>query len=179
MPIGLMMLTIYLILCCPFLLLPSVFPGSQSFPMNQLFALGSQIIGGSASTSEYSGLISCRIDWFDILAVQGTLKSPLQHNSSKTSILQRSAFFTALLSHRYMTIGKSIALTIGTFVSKVMSLLFNMQSRFVTAFLPRNKQLLISWMQSPSTMIYNFSWYNKKTCTITLPVIRVFGFDLL
>ena len=125
--------------------------------MNQLFALGSQIIGVSASASQYSGLISFRIDWFDLLAVQGTLKSPLQHNSSKTSILQHSAFFMVLLSQLYMTIGKTIALTIGTFVSKVMSLLFNMQSRFVIAFLPRNKQLLISWLQSPSTVIYNFS----------------------
>ena len=125
--------------------------------MNQLFALGSQIIGVSASASQYSGLISFRIDWFDLLAVQRTLKSPLQHNSSKTSILQHSAFFMVLPSQLYMTIGKTIALTIGTFVSKVMSLLFNMQSRFVIAFLPRNKQLLISWLQSPSTVIYNFS----------------------
>ena len=104
-------------------------------------------------SSEYSGLISFRIDWLDLLATQGTLKSLLQHHSSKASILQCSAFFIVRLSHPYMTTEKTIALTIWTFVSKVMSLLFNMLSRFVIAFLPRSKRLLISWLQSPSAGI--------------------------
>ena len=101
-------------------------------------------------SNEYSGLISCRIDWLDLLAVQGTLKSLLQHHSSRASILQRSAFFMVQLSHPYKTTGKIIALIRQSFVGKVMSLLFNMLSRFVTSFLPRSKKLLISWLQSPS-----------------------------
>ena len=105
------------------------------------------------SFNEYSGLISFRIDWFDLLAVQGTLKSLLQHHSSKASILRCSAFFTVQLSHPYMTTGKTIALTRPTFVGKVMSLLFNMLSWLVIAFLPRSKHLLISWLQSPSAVI--------------------------
>ena len=102
-----------------------------------------------SSSKDYSGLISFRIDWFDLLAVQGTLKSLLQHHSSKASILQHSAFFMVHLSHPYMSIWKTIALTIQTFLSKMMSLLFNMLSRFVIAFLLRGKHLLISWLQSP------------------------------
>ena len=102
---------------------------------------------------EYSGLISFRRDWLDLLAVQGTLKSLLQHHSSKASILRCSAFFMVQLSHPYMTTGKTIALTRWTFTSKVMSLLFNMLSRFVIAFLPRSKRLLISWLQSPAAVI--------------------------
>ena len=105
-------------------------------------------------SNEYSGLISFRIDWFDLLAVQGTPKSLLQHHSSKPSILQPSDFFIVQLSHPYMTTGKTIALTRWTFVSKVMSLLFNMFSRFVIAFLPRRKHLFISWLQSPSAVIF-------------------------
>ena len=104
-------------------------------------------------SNEYSGLISFRMDWLYPLAVQGTLKSLLQHHSSKASILQCSAFFTVQLSHPYMTTGKTIALTRRTFVGKVMSLLFNMLSRFVIAFLPRSKCLLISWLQSPTALI--------------------------
>ena len=104
-------------------------------------------------SNEYSGLISYRMDWLDLLAVQRTLKSLLQHHSSKASILQRSAFFIVQLSHPYVTIGKTIALTRWTFVGKVMSLLFNMLSGFVTDFLPRSKCLLISWLQSPSAVI--------------------------
>ena len=104
-------------------------------------------------SNEYSGLISLKIDWFDLLAVQGTLKSLLQHHSSKASILWRSAFFIVQLSHPYMTTGKTIALTRWTFVSKVMSMLFNKLSRFVIAFLPRSKHLFISRLQSPSTVI--------------------------
>ena len=104
-------------------------------------------------SKEYSGLISFRTDWFDLLAVQGTLKSLLQHHSPKASVLQHSAFFIVQLSHAYLTTGKTIGLTRQIFVSKIMSLLFNMLSRLVTAFLPRSKHLLISWLQSPSAVI--------------------------
>ena len=125
--------------------------------MGQIFTSGGQSIGVSASTSflpiEHPGLISFRMDWLDLLAVQGTLKSLLQHHSSKASILRCSAFFTVQLSHPYVTIGKTIALTRWTFVAKVMSLLFNMLSRLVITFLPRSKGLLISWLQSPSAVI--------------------------
>ena len=126
--------------------------------MSQFFTTGGQSIGASALASvlpisEYSGLISFRIDWLDIIVVQGTLKSLLQHHSSKASILQRSAFFIVQLLHPYMTTGKTIALTTQTFVSKIISLLFNMLSRLVIAFLPRSKFLLISWLQSPSAVI--------------------------
>ena len=122
--------------------------------MSQFFTSGGQIFYWSFSFSispsnEYSGLISFRIDWFDLLAVQGTLKSPLQHHSSKASILRCSAFFMAQLSHPYMTTGKTIGLTRWNFVGKIMSLLSNMLSRLVIAFLPRSKRLLISWLQSP------------------------------
>ena len=105
-------------------------------------------------SNEYSGLISLRIDWLDLLALQGTLKSLLQHHSLKASILQCSAFLIVQLSHLYMTIGKTIALTRWTFVGEVMPLLLNMLSRLITAFLPRSKQLLISWLQSPSAVIF-------------------------
>ena len=104
-------------------------------------------------SKEHPGLISFRMDWLDLLAVQGTLKSLLQHHGSKASILQRSAFFTVQLSHPYMTTGKTIALTRWTFVGKVMSLLLDMLSRLVITFLPRSKHLLISWLQSPSAVI--------------------------
>ena len=104
-------------------------------------------------SNEYSGLVSFRIDWLDLLAVQGTLKSLLQHHSSKASILQHSAFFIVQLSHPHMTTGKTIALTKWTFVGKVMALLFNMLSRLVIALLPRSRCLLISWLQSPSAVI--------------------------
>ena len=104
-------------------------------------------------SKEHPGLISFRVDWLDLLAVQGTLKSLLQHHSSKASILQRSAFFTVQFSHPYMTTGETIALTRWTLVGKIMSLLFNMLSRLVITFLPRSKHLLISWLQSPSAVI--------------------------
>ena len=107
----------------------------------------------SSPSNEYSGLISFRINWFDLLAVQGTLKSLLQHHSSKVLILQHSAFFIVQLSHSYVTTGKTIALTRWNFVGKVISLLFNMLSRLVITFLPRSKHLLISWLQSPSAVI--------------------------
>ena len=122
------------------------FPASGSFQMSRLFASGGQSFNISPS-NEHSGLISFRMDWMDLLAVQGTLKSLFQHHSSKASILWRSAFFTVQLSHPYMTTGKTIALTRRTFVGKVMSLIFNMLSRLVITFLPRSKRLLISWLQ--------------------------------
>ena len=128
-----------------------------SFPMSQLFESGGQSIRVSASASvlpmNNPGLISFMMAWLDLLAVQGALKSLLQHHSSKVSILQHSAFFTVQLSHPYMTTEKTIALSRRTFVGKVMSLLFNMLSRLVVTFLPRSKRLLISWLQSPSTVI--------------------------
>ena len=147
----------HLTLCHPLLLLTSIFPSIRVFS-NELAVrirrpkYWSFSFSISPST-EYSGLISFSIDWFDLLSVQRTLKSLLQHPSSKVSILQRSAVFIVQLSHPYMTTGKTIVLTIQTFVGKVMSLLFNMLSRFVIAFLPRSKRLLISWLQSPSTVI--------------------------
>ena len=129
--------------------------------MNQLLTSGGQLQHQRFSFSisqpnEYSGLISFRIDWFDRLAVQRTLKNLLQHYSSKASILWHSPFFIVQLSHPYMTTGKTIALTRQTFVGKVMSLLFNMLSRLIIAFLPRSKHLLISWLQSPSAVILEF-----------------------
>ena len=122
-------------------------------------------------SNEYSGLIAFRIDWLDLLAVQGTLKSLLQHHSSKASILRRSTFFTVQLSHPYMTIGKTIALTRWTFVGKVMSLLLNMLSRLVITFLPRSKRLLISWLQSPSAVILEPPKIKSVTVSIVSPSI--------
>ena len=125
--------------------------------MSQLFPSGGQSIGvfsfNISPSNEHSGPISFRMDWLDFLAVQGALKSLLQHHSSKASIFQCSAFFIVQLSHRYMTTGKTIALTKHTFVDKVMSLLFNILSRLVITFLPRSKPLLISWLQSPSVSV--------------------------
>ena len=125
------------------------FPASRSFPMNLFFASGGQ----SSPSNEYPGLISFRIDWFDLIAVQGTLKSLLQQHNSKASILQLSAFFMVQLSYLYMTTGKTIVFTIQTFVSKVIFMLFNMLSTLVIAFLLQSKCLLIFWLQSPSTVI--------------------------
>ena len=122
-------------------------------------------------SNEYSGLISFRIDWFDLLAVQRTLKSLLQHHSSKAPILRHSAFFIVQLSHLYMTTGKTIALTRWTFVSKVTSLLFNVLSKFVITFLPRSKCLLISWMQSPSAVILEPKKIKSVTVSIVSPSI--------
>ena len=138
----------HLILSCSLLLLPSIFPNIRVFSSESVFHIRwPKYWSFSISpSSEYSGLVSIRIDWFDLLAVQGILKSLLQHHSSKASILQGSAFFMVHLSHLYMTTGETIALTRWTFVSKVMSLLFNMLSRLVKAFLPRSKCLLISWL---------------------------------
>ena len=137
----------HLILCCPLLLLPSIFPSIRVFSNESVLHIrwpkDWSFSFGISPSSEYPGLISFRIDWLDLLDVQGTLKSLLQHHSSKASILQHSAFFIVQLSHPYMTAGKTIALTRWTFVGKVMSLLFNMLSRLVLAFLPRSKCLLI------------------------------------
>ena len=135
----------HLILCRPLLFPPSIFPSSGSFPMNQFFASGGHSFSFSISLStEYSGLISSSIDRLDLLTVQGTLKSLFQHHSSTASLHWCSAFFIVQLSHPYMTIGKTIALTRRTFVGKVVSLLFNMLSRLVITFLPRSKQTLLS-----------------------------------
>ena len=147
----------YLILYYPFLLLSSILPSVRVFSSESVLHIRwSKYWSFSFNISpsnERSGLISFRIDWFDLLSVQGTLKSLLQHYSSKASILRRSAFFMVQLSHSHMTTGKTIALTRQTFVSKVMSLLFNMLSRLVIAFPPSSKCLLISWLESLSTVI--------------------------
>ena len=147
----------HLILCCPLLLLPPIPPSIRVFSnKSTLGTMWPKYWSFSFSiipSKEMPGLISFRMDWLDLLAVQGTLKSLLQHHSSKASILQHSVFFTVQLSHPYMTTGKTIALTRWIFVGKVMSLLFNMLSRLVITFLPRSKRLLISWLQSPSAVI--------------------------
>ena len=141
--------------------------------MSQFFPSGGQSIGVSSfnisPSNEHSGLVAFRMDWFDLLAVQGTLKS-LQHHTSKTSILWHSTFFIVQLSHPYMTTGKTISLTRRTFVGKVMSLLFNMLSGLVVAFLPRSKRLLISWLQSPSAVILE----PKKIKSVTFPLFPTY-----
>ena len=140
----------HLILCRPLLLLPPIPPSIRVFSNESTLCMRWPKYWSFSFSISHPGLISFRMDWLDLLAVQGTLKSLLQHHSSKASILWRSAFFTIQLSHPYMTTGKTIALTRWTFVGKVMSLLFNMLSRLVITFLPRSKHLLISWLQSPS-----------------------------
>ena len=153
--------------------------------MSQFFASNGQSIGTSASasvpSSEYSGLIFFRIDWLDLLAVQGTFKSLLQHHSSKASILRCSAFFIVQLSHPYMTTGKTIALTRWTFVGKVMSLLFNVLSRLVIAFLPRSKRLLILRLQSPFEVILEPKKIKSFTVSTGSPSIfhDVMGLDAM
>ena len=146
----------HLILCRP-LLLPSFYVSSRVFSSELALSIKWpkywSFSFSISHSNEYTGLISFRIDWFNLLAVQETLKSLLQHYSSKASILRRSAFFMVQLSHPYMTTGKTIALTRWTFVHKVMSLLFNMLSRLVINFLPRSKRLLISWQHLPSAVI--------------------------
>ena len=146
-----------LVLCCPLLLLSSVFPSIRIFCSESLLCIRWPkywcFSFSISPSSEYSGLTSFTIDWFDLLAVQGTLKNLLQHHNSKASILWCAAFFMVQLSHVYMTTGKTIALTVWTFVGKVVSLLLNMMSRCVTCFLQRSKHLLISWLQSRFTVI--------------------------
>ena len=151
MPIESLMPPSHLILCRPLLLLPSVFLSIMVFSNES--ALHISFSFNISPSNEHPGLISFRMDWLDLLAIQGTLKSLLQHHSSKAPIFQHSAIFIVQLSHPYMTTGKTIALTSHTFVGKVMSLLFNMLSRLVITFLPRSKCLLISWLQSPSSLI--------------------------
>ena len=145
------------ILCRPLLLPPSVFPSISVFSSGLVLLIRRakywSFSFSISPSNEYTGLISFRMDWLDLLAVQGTLKSLLQNHCSKASILQCSAFFIVQLAHPYMTTGKTIALTTWIFFSKVMSLLYNMLSRLVTAFLPRSKCHLISWLQSPSAVI--------------------------
>ena len=171
MSIKLVMPSNHLILCCPLLLLPSIFPSVRVFSNESVLPnRWPEYWSFSFSISpsnEYSGLSSFRMDWLDLLAVQQTIKSLLQHHNSKASILWRSAFFMVQLSHPYMTTGKTIALTRWTFVGKVMSLLFNMLSRLVLTFLPRSKCLLISWLQSPSAVILE----PKKRKSVTVSVV--------
>ena len=156
MSIELVMPSNHLILCHPLLLLPSISPSIRIFSDESALRIGWPkdwtFSFNISSSNEYSGLISFRMDWLDLLAVQGTLKSLLQHHSSKASILQRSAFFIVQFSHPYMSTGKTTAFTRWTFVGKVMSLLLNMLSRLVITF-PRSKRLLISWLQSSSAVI--------------------------
>ena len=167
----------HLILCRPLLLLPPIPPSMRDFSNEstlhmrwpKYWSFSFSII----PSKEIRGLISFRMDWLDLLAVQGTLKSLLQHHNSKASLLRRSAFFTVQLSHPYMTTGKTIALTRWTLGCKVMSLLFNMPSRLVITFLPRSKRLLISWLQSPSAVILeppqNKVWHCFHCFPIYLP----------
>ena len=158
--IGTVMPFNHLILCHPLLLLPSIFPSIRVFSNKSALCIKWpkywSFSFNISPSNEHPGLISFRMDLLDLLAVQGTLKSLLQHHSSKASILRRSAFFTVQLSHPCMTTGKTIALTRRTFVCKVMSLLFNMLSRSVITFLPRSKCLSISWLQSPSAVMFSF-----------------------
>ena len=160
----------HLILCRPLLFLPSIFPSIRVFSNESVLHIRWPkywSFNFSTSTSnEYSGRISFSMDWLDLLAVQGTLKSLLQHHSSKASILWRSAFFIIQLSHPYKTTGKTKALTRWTLVGKVMSLLSNMLYRFFIAFLPRSKCLLISWLQSPCAVILQ----PKKIKSVTFPL---------
>ena len=156
MSIKSLMASNHFILCCPLLLL-SIFPSIRVFSNESILSIRWPKYWSFSCnirpSSEYWGLISFRMDWLDLLAVQRTLKSLIQHHSSKESILQCSAFFIVQHSHPDMTTGKAIVLTRWTFVGKVMSLLFNMLSKLVTAFLPKSKRLLISWLQSPSAVI--------------------------
>ena len=170
MSIKLVLPSNYLILCHP-LLLPSIFLSIRVFSNESTFRIRWPkywIFSFSISpSSEYSGLISFRMDWFDLLAVQEILKSLLQHHSSKASILQHSTFFIVQHSHPYMTTGKTIALTRWTSVSQVMSLLFNMLSMLVIAFLPRSKRILISWLHSPPAVILE----PKKIKAFTISIV--------
>ena len=173
MSIELVMPSSHLILSRPLLLLPPIPPSIRVFSNEstlhmrwpKYWSFSFRI----SPSNEHPGLIAFRMDWLDLPAVQGTLKSLLQYHSSKASIYLHSAFFTAQLSHSYMTTGKTIALTRWTFVSKVMSLLFNMLSRLVITFLPRSKHLLISWLQSPSAVILE-SPKIKSDCFHCLPI---------
>jgi len=175
----------HLILCHPFLLLPSIFASIRVFCNESILCIRwPKYWSFSFSISPYnvySGLISFRMDWLDLLAVQGTLKSLLQQHNSKASILQHSAFFIVQLSHPYMTTGKTVTLTGWNFDGKVMPLLFNMLSRLVIVFLPRSKHLLISWLQSPSIVILEPKNMKSLTVSIIPPSIchEVMGPDVM
>ena len=174
-----------LILCRPLLLLPSVFPSIRVFSNESVLCIRWPKYWSFSfrisPSNEYSGLISLRIDWFGFLAIQGTLRSLIQHHSSKASILQHRAFFILQFSHPYMTTGKTIALTRWNFVSKVMSLLFNTLSSFVIAFLPKSKGLLISCLQSPSAVILEPPKIKSDTLSTVSPSIshEVMGPDAM
>ena len=175
----------YLIFCHPLFLLPPIPPSIRVFSNEstlrmrwpKYWSFSFSVI----PSKEIPGLISFRMDWLDLLVVQGTLKSLLQHHSSKISVLQRSAFFTVQVSHPYMTSGKTIGLTRRTFVGKVMSLFLNMLSRLVRTFLPRRKRLLISWLQSPSVVILEPRKINSDTVSTVSPSIsyEVMGPDAM
>ena len=175
----------HLILCRPLLLLPPIPPSIRVFSNEStLFMRWPKYWSFSFSiipSKEIPGLISFRMDWLDVLAVQGTLKSLLQHHSSKASILRRSAFFTVQLSHPYTTTGKTIALTRRPLVGKVMSLLLNMLSRLLITFLPRSKRLLISWLQSPSAVILEPKKIKSNTVSTVSPSIshEMMGLDAM
>ena len=175
----------HLILCCPLLLPPSIFPSIRVFSNESVLHIRWpkywSFSFNISPSNEYSELISFRMDWLGLLTVQGTLKILLQHHSSKTSILRHSAFFIVQLSHPYMTTGKTIALTIWTFVDKVVSLFFNMLSRLVIACLPRSKCLLISWLKSPYEVILEPPKIKSLTVAIVSPSIchEVMGPDAM
>ena len=164
----------HLILCRPLLLLPSIFPSIRVFSNESALHIKWPKCWSFSfninPSNEHPGLISFRMDWLDLLAVQGTFKSLLQHHSSKASILWYSAFFIVQFSHTYMTTGKTIALTRWTFVDKVMSLLFNRMSRFIIVFLPRSKCLLISWLRSPSAVILEPKKIKVSHCFHYFPI---------
>ena len=175
----------HLILCCLLLLVPSIFPSIRVFSNESALRIRWPKYWSFSFSitpfNEYSGMTSFRIDWLDLLAVQGTLKSLLEHHSSKASILQHSAFFIVQLSRPHMTTGKTTALTRWNFVSKVMSLLFNMLSRLVITFLPRSKHLFISWLQSPSAVILESRKIKSDTVSTVSPSIchEVMGPDAM
>ena len=175
----------HLILCCPLLLLPSIFPSIRVFSNESVLRIRCpkywSYSFNISPSKEHPGLISFRMDWLDLLAVQGSLKNLLQHHSSKASFLWCSAFFVVELSHPYMTTGNTIALTRWTFVSKVTSLLFNMLTSFVIAFLPSSKCLLISWLQSPSAVILECKKMKSVSVSIVSPSIchEVMGPDAI
>ena len=173
MSVALVMPSNHLIICRPHLLLPSIFPSIRIFSSESVLQVRwpKYWSFNISPSSEHPGLISFRMDWMDLLAVQGTLKSLLQHHSSKTSILQRSAFFIVQLSHPYMTTGKTIAFTRQAFVGKVMFLLLNKLSRLVITFLLRSKYLLISWLQSSSAVILEPKKIKSVTVSAASPSI--------
>ena len=185
MPIESVMPSNHLILCRPLLLPPSIFPSIKVFSNESVLHIRWPKYWSFSfninPSNEYSGLISFRMNWLDLLAVQGTLKSLLQHHSSKASILRRSAFFTVQLSHPYMNPGKTIALTRQTLFGKVMSLLLNILFRLVITFLPRSKRFLISWLQSPSAVILEPKKIKSVTVSTVSPSIshEVMGPDAM